>query len=60
MFGSTCVIAEKEGHIAGFVSAVIKPDQPGTLFVWQIAVDPMERGKGLGKAMLRELLIVPG
>ncbi|MDG0809129.1 diaminobutyrate acetyltransferase [Cohnella rhizosphaerae] len=56
MFRATCVIAESEGTPIGFVSAFVKPENRDTLFVWQVAVDPEHRGKGLGAAMLSELI----
>lgn len=55
MFRSTCAIAELDGMPVGFVSAFVKPENRDTLFVWQVAVDPEHRGKGLGAAMLSEL-----
>lgn len=56
MFRSTCVIAESDRMPVGFVSAFVKPENRDTLFVWQVAVDPDHRGKGIGAAMLSELL----
>ncbi|QKG86040.1 diaminobutyrate acetyltransferase [Kroppenstedtia pulmonis] len=55
-FRDTCVIAESEGQIVGFVSAFIPPASKNSVFVWQVAVDTSQRGKGLGKALLIELL----
>ncbi|WGV98656.1 diaminobutyrate acetyltransferase [Vibrio sp. YMD68] len=55
-FSQTCVLARYDGDIAGFVSAYRKPDEPSTLFVWQVAVAPRFRGKGLASSMLDELL----
>ena len=51
-FGSTCIAAEKQGHIIGFVIAYIPPESPDTLFVWQVAVDEKEQGQGIGVDML--------
>ncbi|GGF96529.1 diaminobutyrate acetyltransferase [Paenibacillus abyssi] len=56
LFQDTCVIAEEKGQTVGFVSAFFPPDRENSLFVWQVAVDPEVRGRGLGKAMLNELL----
>lgn len=57
-FADTCVIAERksDGEIVGWVSAYIIPDQPETVFVWQVAVAEAAQGQGLGKRLLAELL----
>ena len=43
----------------GFVSGYLVPQRPEVLFVWQVAVDQRARGQGLGKAMLRHILMRP-
>ncbi|MBE0509107.1 MAG: diaminobutyrate acetyltransferase [Chromatiales bacterium] len=58
-FRQTCVIAEHHGQIVGFLSAYLLPEQPKTLFVWQIAVDASMRGSGLAGKLLAELLERP-
>lgn len=55
-FADTCIIAEREGDILGWISGHIPPNSPQTLFIWQVAVHADARGLGLGKQMLRELL----
>lgn len=55
-FSKTSVVVAKQGRIVGFISAFIKPETPNTLFVWQVAVDATERGKGLATEMLQYLL----
>ncbi|GGX31765.1 L-2,4-diaminobutyric acid acetyltransferase [Pigmentiphaga litoralis] len=55
-FRDTCVVAEQNGQLAGFISAYVPPRHPDVLFVWQVAVHPSARGKRLGAAMLTELL----
>lgn len=55
-FRDTCVVALRQGQLAGFVSAYIPPATPQVLFVWQVAVRADARGLGLGTAMLEELL----
>ncbi len=55
-FSNTCVIAKKEGQVAGFISAYLKPQQPETLFVWQVAIGRDFRGQGLAFTMLSSLL----
>ena len=54
-FAETCVIAELDGSIVGWISAFIPPDTPDTLFVWQVAVGEAARGRGVAKKMLTEL-----
>ena len=58
-FAETCVIAEQNNQIAGFISAYLRPTSPNTLFVWQIAVAKHARGQGLGKQLLKQLLARP-
>jgi L-2,4-diaminobutyric acid acetyltransferase len=54
-FRDTCVVAELNGDIVGWVSGHMIPDQ-NALFVWQVAVSEKARGMGLGKKMLLELI----
>lgn len=58
-FPETCVVAEREGESVGFVSAFISPEREDTVFVWQIGVAQSERGRGLARRMLQELLRRP-
>ncbi|MGK7346360.1 MAG: diaminobutyrate acetyltransferase [Candidatus Nitrospinota bacterium M3_3B_026] len=58
-FAGTSVVAEVNGRTAGFVSAYIPPGREDTLFVWQVAVSPDARGRGLAGRMLREILSRP-
>ncbi len=58
-FAETCIIAERDGQIVGWISGHIPPETPQSLFVWQVAVHPDARGLGLGKRMLRELVARP-
>ncbi|MEW9670377.1 diaminobutyrate acetyltransferase [Ammoniphilus sp. 3BR4] len=55
-FPDTCVIAEDNEQIVGFVSAFRPPETIDVIFVWQVAVHESQRGKGLGKRLLLELL----
>ncbi|WP_150461490.1 diaminobutyrate acetyltransferase [Nesterenkonia ebinurensis] len=55
-FAATSVIAEVEAEPAGFISGYLKPGDPQTLFIWQVAVDANFRGRGLAKKMLFELV----
>jgi len=55
-FADTCVLAELTGEPVGWISAYVRPDDPETLFVWQVAVSELARGRGLGSRMLRHVL----
>lgn len=55
-FSDTCIVGEMNGRIVGWVSGYVRPDDPETLFVWQVAVAEEARGTGLGTLMLRGLL----
>ncbi|MDA0147668.1 diaminobutyrate acetyltransferase [Vibrio sp. LaRot3] len=55
-FSRTCVLAEQDGQVAGFVSGYLKPDEPDVLFIWQVAVAEFARGHGLAYQMLHSLL----
>lgn len=54
-FADTCVVAEMDGKIVGWISAYVPPSDPETVFVWQVAVSSDARGRGLGSRMLHEL-----
>jgi diaminobutyrate-2-oxoglutarate transaminase len=58
-FTDTCIVAERDDKVVGFVTAYIPPKQPDTLFVWQVGVAEEERGNGLASSMLEELLQRP-
>lgn len=52
-FARTSVVArDDDGEPIGFVTGYIRPEHPGTLVVWQVAVDGEHRGRGLAAAML--------
>ena len=55
-FAQTCVVAEKEGEIVGFVSGYFRPDKEDSLFIWQIAVSINARGQGLGRQLIYHLI----
>lgn len=58
-FDQTCVVAQRDNAIVGFVSAYVPPKTPDVLFIWQVAVHDSARGAGLGGRMLRHLLEQP-
>lgn len=53
-FRDTCVVAELDGDIVGWISGHMIPNEDA-LFVWQVAVSPKARGLGLGRKMLTHL-----
>lgn len=58
-FNDTCVVAEMDGEIVGFVSGYLLPKQDDTLFIWQVAVDKKARGRSLAQHMILDLLRRP-
>lgn len=55
-FSSTCALAEIDGKPVGWISGYLPPEKPDTLFVWQVAVHPDARGRGVAKRLIHELL----
>lgn len=55
-FADTCVVAELEGRIVGFVTGYRMPADPSILFVWQVGVSSEARGQGLATRMLQWLV----
>lgn len=54
-FADTCAVATSGDQLVGFVTGFRLPDDPETLFIWQIAVAESARGTGLGGRMLDEV-----
>ena len=57
-FSDTCVVAEMDGQIVGWISGHMIPGED-SFFVWQVAVSPAARGMGLGSRMLAHLVARP-
>jgi L-2,4-diaminobutyric acid acetyltransferase len=55
-FAATSIVARLGGRVVGFVTGYVRPDQPDTLFVWQVAVDEAARGKRAAALMLDDLV----
>ena len=55
-FADTCVVAEKDGHLVGFVSGYRLPRDPSVYFLWQVGVSRAGRGHGLGRRMIQHIL----
>ncbi|VVJ15014.1 L-2 [Amycolatopsis camponoti] len=54
-FAETSVVAREGGKAVGFVTGYRRPREPGVGFVWQVAVDASQRGKGLAGTLLDAL-----
>ncbi|GAA1668630.1 diaminobutyrate acetyltransferase [Glycomyces endophyticus] len=54
-FADTSVVARAGGRLAGFITGYRRPAAPDTLFVWQVAVGPDFRRRGLASRMLGHL-----
>ncbi|MFC9261170.1 diaminobutyrate acetyltransferase [Streptomyces hydrogenans] len=55
-FADTSAVArDAAGRPVGFVTGYLRPDAPGTLLVWQVAVDAGHRGQGVAGALLDHL-----
>lgn len=55
-FQETCVVVKENEKLLGFITAFIPPESQDVVFVWQVGVDPSQRGKGLASKMLTELV----
>jgi L-2,4-diaminobutyric acid acetyltransferase len=58
-FADTCILAEQDGELVGWISGYRPPAEPSTLFVWQVAVHESTRGTGLAGKLLMALLDRP-
>jgi L-2,4-diaminobutyric acid acetyltransferase len=55
-FSETCIVAERDAEIVGFVSGYREPPRPQVFFCWQIAVASVLRRSGVATAMLNAIL----
>jgi len=55
-FSDTCVVAEVDGKLAGFVLGHRPPARQDAVFVWQVGVAPFMRKKGLARQLLEAFL----
>lgn len=55
-FADTCAAVEADGELVAFTSAYIPPNEPNTLFVWQVVVDQDFRKQNLAMQMLKDIL----
>lgn len=56
-FQNTTIAAVSANELLGSVTGYRIPERQDTLFIWQVAVHPKARGQGLGRMMLRNLLL---
>jgi L-2,4-diaminobutyric acid acetyltransferase len=54
-FADTSVIAHVDRCPAGFVTGYLRPDEPTTLLMWQVAVENAHRAAGIAGLMLDHL-----
>ncbi|WP_258369320.1 diaminobutyrate acetyltransferase [Georgenia satyanarayanai] len=54
-FARTCRVAVVDGEVVGFLLGYRRPEEPDTLFVWQVAVDPAQRGRRLAARLLADV-----
>jgi L-2,4-diaminobutyric acid acetyltransferase len=55
-FGDTCFVLEKEGRIIGFISGLLCSNQPDTLYLWQIGIDPDYRGNRYAEILIKRVV----
>ncbi|MCG8418524.1 MAG: diaminobutyrate acetyltransferase [Proteobacteria bacterium] len=58
-FRDTCIAAEQEGILVGFVLSFVPPAHMDTIFIWQVGVAERFRGQGIGLEMLNHLVAMP-
>jgi len=55
-FSDTCVVAETDSKVIGFMTGFVPPKESQTLFVWQAAVDANYRNEGIAKNLVSTVL----
>ena len=55
-FRDTTIVATDDDRPVGFVTAFARPDEPESVFVWQIGVDQAHRRRGIAGTLLDELV----
>ncbi|MHC5557734.1 diaminobutyrate acetyltransferase [Kocuria sp. U4B] len=55
-FARTSLVAEEDGAVVGFVLGHRRPDAPGVLLVWQVAVAARARGRGIAAGLVDGLI----
>ncbi|MGW5050454.1 diaminobutyrate acetyltransferase [Actinokineospora sp. NPDC004072] len=55
-FAETSAVVRADGAAVGFAIGFLRPADPQTLVIWQIAVDAAQRGRGLAGQLLDHLV----
>jgi L-2,4-diaminobutyric acid acetyltransferase len=55
-FAETAVVAELDGELVGSITGYLKPSDPSTLFIWQVAVHERARGRRLATRMMEAIV----
>jgi len=55
-FAETAVVADLGGEVVGSITGYLKPGDPETLFIWQVAVHEKARGRRLATRMMDEIV----
>ena len=58
-FAQHCAVARIDGRIVGWISGHRPPERSDTYFLWQVAVHPDARGRGLARRMMAQILSRP-
>jgi len=58
-FAETCIVAERDGEIVGWISGYRLPKESSRYFLWQVAVASSARGESLASRMIDALLTRP-
>ncbi len=58
-FAPTSAIALRGDEVVGWVSGYIPPAAQATWFLWQVAVAPVARGRGLAQRLIDDILARP-
>lgn len=53
---SVAAVSDPDERLLGFITGFFRPDDPGTLLIWQVAVGDAARGRGLASRMLDHLV----
>lgn len=59
-FSRSSVVVEVDGTVVGFVTGFIRPEEPDTVFVWQVGVEANQRGKRLAARLINALFELCG
>ncbi|WP_173131572.1 diaminobutyrate acetyltransferase [Kibdelosporangium persicum] len=55
-FAGTSAVVRVDGEVIGFVNGYLRPNQPDTLVIWQIAVSGEHRGRGFATTLLDNVI----